>query len=626
MVFTRRQLTEHQRRLLKTIHWSSKTIHKFIDNSHHNLLRPTFANRMRSGSTGSKDPRSSALTSQRRQSFVPSPRQSEAIQTPYYGWMSSNGPAGSTQPASASADKLPVPPALPPSMASTSSHLAPPTPSSVNTMLSVSPEGGTSAFAGAGTPDSLKMLDHNDNQNQASGTLLAVPSTAAHNDRQPASTSANTNGSSAKTTTPTTGYSRSNSTSKRPPFLHIPAVLSFYHGGISPTPSFTPSATIESDGAGGDARSVWSENPIDAILEPYLLEDVPDPDREDHFGMATMESSIAFTSGSLGTSYNDGFAGEPFAGGWVWASEPGQGVGPSSSSRRGSAALAAVAGHSGHSGSSFLSRKRTAKSSMKSKKSWKGGKGGGTLPSPSPPNSEKGSVWIAAAGTTQRVPAAIMVSDADCENGDGNPSGVQNQRNQQVDEAGGEGGERVTAPGGVLRMDSHNSSYTKHSPMRQSVTFESGSPILGGSHLKRQDTVNTNVSFVTAFTDHSNTSTKPNTPTTTGAGNNTNNHLAAPEPASVSRSGSFRSFRSALGISNVIDGLRRSISRGGGSDRDPRRQSLPTHPDFVSPAFRSIPRWWKVKGRTVALWCIAITSLTSVANIGYNVVQLLVKM
>ncbi|KAJ3105641.1 hypothetical protein HDU97_007848 [Phlyctochytrium planicorne] len=49
-----------------------------------------------------------------------------------------------------------------------------------------------------------------------------------------------------------------------------------------------------------------------------------------------------------------------------------------------------------------------------------------------------------------------------------------------------------------------------------------------------------------------------------------------------------------------------------------RRRSLPTHPDFVSKAFRSIPKWVPVKAKVVALICIVITIGATASNLIYN--------
>ncbi|KAJ3117004.1 hypothetical protein HDU96_008175 [Phlyctochytrium bullatum] len=50
-----------------------------------------------------------------------------------------------------------------------------------------------------------------------------------------------------------------------------------------------------------------------------------------------------------------------------------------------------------------------------------------------------------------------------------------------------------------------------------------------------------------------------------------------------------------------------------------RRRSLPTHPDFVCKAFRSVPKWVPVKAKIIAIVCIILTSLTSLGNLGYNI-------
>ncbi|KAJ3150949.1 hypothetical protein HK101_001923 [Irineochytrium annulatum] len=64
------------------------------------------------------------------------------------------------------------------------------------------------------------------------------------------------------------------------------------------------------------------------------------------------------------------------------------------------------------------------------------------------------------------------------------------------------------------------------------------------------------------------------------------------------------------------------VSSTGLSTMGRRRNSLPTHPDFVSKAFRSIPRWMPVKGKTVAYVCIVLTTLTTIGNLVYNISQI----
>ncbi|KAI9101277.1 hypothetical protein DFS34DRAFT_464392 [Phlyctochytrium arcticum] len=46
-----------------------------------------------------------------------------------------------------------------------------------------------------------------------------------------------------------------------------------------------------------------------------------------------------------------------------------------------------------------------------------------------------------------------------------------------------------------------------------------------------------------------------------------------------------------------------------------RKNTLPIHPQYVSPTFRSIPTWFPVRGRVVAWALLIITSAVSVANI-----------
>ncbi|KAJ3213861.1 hypothetical protein HDU67_002362 [Dinochytrium kinnereticum] len=54
-----------------------------------------------------------------------------------------------------------------------------------------------------------------------------------------------------------------------------------------------------------------------------------------------------------------------------------------------------------------------------------------------------------------------------------------------------------------------------------------------------------------------------------------------------------------------------------------RRRSLPTHPDFVSKAFRSIPRWVPVRAKVVAIFCIVVTSMASLSNLVYNLITVI---
>ncbi|KAJ3089061.1 hypothetical protein HK102_007302 [Quaeritorhiza haematococci] len=62
-------------------------------------------------------------------------------------------------------------------------------------------------------------------------------------------------------------------------------------------------------------------------------------------------------------------------------------------------------------------------------------------------------------------------------------------------------------------------------------------------------------------------------------------------------------------------------------DEDPgygdmyRKHTLPTHPAFISPAFRSIPRWVPVRPKTIALVCLAFTCLITVGNLVLLLVQ-----
>jgi hypothetical protein len=46
-----------------------------------------------------------------------------------------------------------------------------------------------------------------------------------------------------------------------------------------------------------------------------------------------------------------------------------------------------------------------------------------------------------------------------------------------------------------------------------------------------------------------------------------------------------------------------------------RQVTLPSHPAFIAPAFRSVPRWLRIKGWVLALWLMGITSVLSVVNI-----------
>jgi hypothetical protein len=50
-----------------------------------------------------------------------------------------------------------------------------------------------------------------------------------------------------------------------------------------------------------------------------------------------------------------------------------------------------------------------------------------------------------------------------------------------------------------------------------------------------------------------------------------------------------------------------------------RRNSLPNHPEYVSKAFRSIPRWLPFQGRHIATVCLIVTVATCVANLAYNI-------
>ncbi|KAI9349865.1 hypothetical protein DFJ73DRAFT_659666 [Zopfochytrium polystomum] len=50
-----------------------------------------------------------------------------------------------------------------------------------------------------------------------------------------------------------------------------------------------------------------------------------------------------------------------------------------------------------------------------------------------------------------------------------------------------------------------------------------------------------------------------------------------------------------------------------------RGRTLPSNPAFVSPAFRSVPRWLGIRGRTLAVILIFVTSLLSVVNIGISI-------
>ncbi|TPX56107.1 hypothetical protein PhCBS80983_g04782 [Powellomyces hirtus] len=46
-----------------------------------------------------------------------------------------------------------------------------------------------------------------------------------------------------------------------------------------------------------------------------------------------------------------------------------------------------------------------------------------------------------------------------------------------------------------------------------------------------------------------------------------------------------------------------------------RKQTLPVHPDFISPTFRSIPTWFPVRGRFVAYFLLVITVGVTVGNV-----------
>ncbi|KAJ3000658.1 hypothetical protein HDV02_004343 [Globomyces sp. JEL0801] len=61
---------------------------------------------------------------------------------------------------------------------------------------------------------------------------------------------------------------------------------------------------------------------------------------------------------------------------------------------------------------------------------------------------------------------------------------------------------------------------------------------------------------------------------------------------------------------------------GGGEFNASRLMTLPTHPSFKSPAFRSIPKWVGLRGKSVAIFVLTITSLTTLVNLAINLYNL----
>jgi hypothetical protein len=50
-----------------------------------------------------------------------------------------------------------------------------------------------------------------------------------------------------------------------------------------------------------------------------------------------------------------------------------------------------------------------------------------------------------------------------------------------------------------------------------------------------------------------------------------------------------------------------------------RESSWPLHPEFITPTFRSIPKWVGIRGIIVAKWVLAIAAVTNIATIVLNV-------
>ncbi|KAJ1553399.1 hypothetical protein HK405_008031, partial [Cladochytrium tenue] len=70
--------------------------------------------------------------------------------------------------------------------------------------------------------------------------------------------------------------------------------------------------------------------------------------------------------------------------------------------------------------------------------------------------------------------------------------------------------------------------------------------------------------------------------------------------------------------------IRNRLQRDGDGGGLNRRRTLPSNPAFVSPAFRSVPRWLRIRGRTLAVALIVATSVLSVANLLIGIVTLVV--
>ncbi|KAI9207136.1 uncharacterized protein BJ171DRAFT_596728 [Polychytrium aggregatum] len=75
-------------------------------------------------------------------------------------------------------------------------------------------------------------------------------------------------------------------------------------------------------------------------------------------------------------------------------------------------------------------------------------------------------------------------------------------------------------------------------------------------------------------------------------------------------------------VINSLGGGTAGMNRKGSKYFDARRPSLPINPNFISPVFRSLPTWFPIKPKTVAIVCIVFLSVSVVGSIVLQIMQL----